>query len=89
MGKTAVVANTSSTPEVGLDLVEYCDPFDVESIAAAVERLITDREYREKLEERIAEADLRTWDDVAADFVRHLEQDELPEAGPQRGQVSS
>jgi glycosyltransferase involved in cell wall biosynthesis len=88
MGKTAVVANTSSTPEVGLDLVEYCDPFDVESIAAATERLITDAEHRAELERRIAAADLRTWDDVAADFVRHLEQEEPTEAEPKRASAA-
>lgn len=72
MGKTAVVANTTSLPEVGDDMVEYCDPYDIDSIAAAVERLIQDPDHRSMLEHRISETDLRTWDDVVDDFVALL-----------------
>ena len=35
MGKTAVVAKSTSMPEVGGELVEYCDPLNVDSIATA------------------------------------------------------
>ena len=73
MGKTGVVSNASSTPEVGGDMVEYCDPKEVESIAAAARRLIEDADHRKALETRIASTRLRTWDDVTEDFVMHLE----------------
>ena len=75
MGKTAVVSDASSTPEVGGDMVEYCDPYDVDSIAAACAKLIGDPAHRALLEQRITETRLRTWDDVTEDFVRHLNVD--------------
>lgn len=75
MGKTAVVSDASSTPEVGGEMVEYCDPYKVESIAAACAKLISDPAHRVMLEERIAKTKLRTWDDVTEDFVRFLEAD--------------
>lgn len=68
-GKTGVVSETSSMPEVGLDFVEYCDPRSIESIAAACERLIADPSHREALENRIAHSDLRSWEDVCRDVV--------------------
>ncbi len=72
-GKTAVVADNSSMPEVGGDMVEYCDAESVDSIYAACRKLIAEPDYREMLEARIAETRLRTWDDVASDFVAALE----------------
>jgi len=68
-GKTAVVSETSSMPEVGSDMVEYCDPHSLDSIEAACLRLIDDPEHRRLLEERIARAQLRSWDDVADDML--------------------
>lgn len=68
-GKTAVVSNTSSLPEVGGDLVEYCDPVSIDSIAAACRRLASDPGHRNLLEARIRSARLRSWDDVASDLL--------------------
>lgn len=68
-GKTAVVSETSSMPEVGGDMVEYCDPHRIESIEAACLRLIDDPGHRAELEARIARAHLRNWDDVARDML--------------------
>jgi glycosyltransferase involved in cell wall biosynthesis len=72
-GKTAVVADNSSLPEVGMDMVEYCDAKSVSSIAAACRKLIVDKDHRARLEERIRQTKLRTWDDVADDFLAALE----------------
>lgn len=69
-GKTAVVADVSSLPEVGGDLVEYCDPHSIASIQAACTRLIADPDHRRALEARIAQANLRTWSDVAQDLLK-------------------
>lgn len=66
-GKTAVVANNSSLPEVGEDLVEYCDATQVSSIAEAAKRLL-DADHRAALEAKIAAANLRDWADVARDL---------------------
>ncbi len=68
-GKTAVVANNSSMPEVGGDMVEYCDAQSLDSIHAACRKLIAEPAHRQALETRIAETKLRNWDDVARDFV--------------------
>jgi glycosyltransferase involved in cell wall biosynthesis len=67
-GKTAVVSNTSSMPEVGGDMVEYCDPHSLDDIEAACLKLIDDPGHRQALEARIRSARLRSWDDVAADI---------------------
>ena len=37
-------------PEVGGDAVEYCDPYDVESIEYAIERVVLDDSNRQRLE---------------------------------------
>lgn len=71
-GKTAVVSRTSSMPEVGGDMVEYCDPHSLGSIEAACLRLIDDPQHRAELEERIAKAQLRSWDEVAHDMLKAI-----------------
>jgi glycosyltransferase involved in cell wall biosynthesis len=68
-GKTAVVSNISSLPEVGEDLVLYADPHDQDSITQALERMLTEPGLRESLEAKIATRKLRTWEDVARDMV--------------------
>ncbi|PRY73895.1 glycosyltransferase family 4 protein [Marivita geojedonensis] len=67
-GKTAVVSNTSSLPEVGENLVEYCDPESVKSIADAIMRLVGDSDHRANLEARIRETELRSWHTVAKEL---------------------
>ncbi|PIT24908.1 hypothetical protein BGI37_08020 [Snodgrassella alvi] len=71
-GKTAVVANNSSLPEVGMDLVEYCDALSVASIAASVKKLVFEPNYRENLEAKIKQTKLRNWSDVAYDLENIL-----------------
>ncbi|MEM1432349.1 MAG: glycosyltransferase family 1 protein [Pseudomonadota bacterium] len=68
-GKTGVVSNVSSMPEVGGDLVEYCDPLSIASIEAACRKLIEAPEHRAMLEARIAETRLRSWSDVAQEMI--------------------
>ncbi len=48
-GCPAVLSNRSSLPEVGADAAVYFDPEDNESMAGAVERVITDDELRDEL----------------------------------------
>ena len=71
-GKTAVVADNSSMPEVGGDLVEYCNAHSISSIYDACHKLIADPDYRRALEQKIAKKSLRTWDDVTDDFMTVL-----------------
>lgn len=72
-GKTAVVARQTSLPEVGMNLVEYCDPNSIDSIAASVEKLVYDVEYRVALEKKIQQTKLRNWTDVAHDLAEILQ----------------
>lgn len=69
-GKTGVVSQTSSMPEVGGDMVEYCDPHDLSSIKAACLKLIADPDHRASLEAKIAKATMRSWDDVGRDLLK-------------------
>jgi glycosyltransferase involved in cell wall biosynthesis len=71
-GKTSVVGASSSLPEVGGDLVEYCDPTSVQSIVDACSKLINTPEIRRDYEERILQSKLRTWNDVAKDILLYL-----------------
>lgn len=54
LGKTAVCSGTSSMPEVGGDAVMYCNPYELESIAAALETLAQNDGQRCALEQRTA-----------------------------------
>ncbi|PWL19796.1 MAG: glycosyltransferase family 1 protein [Candidatus Aquiluna sp. XM-24bin5] len=68
-GKTAVVSNVSSLPEVGGDLVLYFDPRSINSITSVVHRMLSEDGLRQSLENRIQSANLRGWDAVAKDIV--------------------
>lgn len=48
-GKAVICSNTTSMPEVGGDAVEYCNPYELESIICAIENVILDDLKREKL----------------------------------------
>ena len=54
-GAACVTSDVSSLPEVGGDAVEYADPLDPHSIAAALERLLSDPPRRAELGRRAAE----------------------------------
>lgn len=78
MGKTGVVSHHSSMPEVGGDMVEYCDPYDLNSITTACQNLISNPTYRKTLEQKISQTNLRSWEDVTADFIAALEAEMAP-----------
>jgi len=48
-GIAVVTANTSSMPEIAQESAEYCNPFDPESIAAAIEIFQENKEYKNKM----------------------------------------
>lgn len=58
-GKSVVCSNTTSMPEVGGDAVEYCNPYEIDSIEEALGKVILDRFYRETLEEKALEQSSR------------------------------
>jgi glycosyltransferase involved in cell wall biosynthesis len=59
-------SNTTSLPEVAGDAALLFDPESTDQIAAAIERLLTDREEAERLRQRGLERVKRfTWDETA------------------------
>lgn len=48
-GTPVATSNLSSMPEVGGDAALYFDPYDVDSIAAAIDRLLDDEDLRSRL----------------------------------------
>ena len=77
-GKTAVVSHAASLPEVGGDMVLYCDPNSVTSIMEACRELLVSPGLLEEMEGRIAARRLRSWQDVARDLLVG------PQAGPRQ-----
>lgn len=51
-GCACIVSNSTALPEVYLDSVEYCDPFDVNSIRSSINSLITDKPKRNSFQEK-------------------------------------
>ena len=51
-GKTVICSDQTSIPEVGGDAVEYCNPYDIESIENAIEKVVLNDNYRQELEKR-------------------------------------
>lgn len=72
-GKYSVVSSSSSLPEVCGDLVDYVAPTNLDGLVQAIRRVIVDGDYRASKEQAIAEATLRTWQDVADHFCHVLE----------------
>ncbi len=52
VGKAVICADAASMPEVGGDAVAYCNPYEVESIEAAIDKVVSDTAYRRSLEEK-------------------------------------
>ena len=65
-GAPVVCSNRSSLPEVAGDAALLCDPHDVESLARAIERTLTDRDLRSTLQQRsLARAAQFSWEQTA------------------------
>lgn len=69
-GRPCIASNTSSMSEVGGDLVDYVDPFNLTEGTNVFRRMITDKAYRESRAEGIRKKFIaRSWKDVGADFL--------------------
>ena len=64
MGRPVLASSSSSMPEVGGDLIDYCDPYDDEEIEAQMRRLIFDASHREQRAQALNRGKMRTWDQV-------------------------
>ena len=51
-GKTVICSDRTSLPEVGGDAVEYCNPYEIESIENAIEKVVLNDNYRRELEKK-------------------------------------
>lgn len=52
VGKAIITSDVSSMAEVGGDAVEYCNPFEIETIVNAIEKVCHDKCHKRMLEER-------------------------------------
>lgn len=84
-GKPCVASNTSSIPEVGGDLVDYVDPFNLRDGIEVLRRMIFDAPYRNQRQEKVrTDFKARRWAEVGADFVGRLSILRHADSGPSR-----
>lgn len=50
MGKAVITSNTTSMPEVGGDAAYYCNPYEIDDISSALEKIAFSEELRNSLE---------------------------------------
>ncbi|MCO5275040.1 MAG: glycosyltransferase family 4 protein [Flavobacteriales bacterium] len=73
-GVPVIAANATSLPEVAGDAAIYCDPFSVENIAEAMQRMWQDAALRNKLVATgLERATLFSWDRAAEGLWRSME----------------
>lgn len=65
-GTPVVCSRAASLPEVGGDAAEYFDPYSVDDIAAALERVLSSSDRREELRRKgLLQASRFSWDECA------------------------
>jgi len=73
-GVAVVAARATSLPEVAGDAAHYCDPFDVDDIARALQEVVDDDTLRERLGRAGIERAARfTWDNAASALWESLQ----------------
>jgi glycosyltransferase involved in cell wall biosynthesis len=70
-GKLPLAHRESSIPEVGGDFAMYCD-VDRRSVATALFQIMQNEPLRKRLTGRELQNSLRTWHDVASDFLNSV-----------------
>ena len=74
-GCPVVVSNVSSLPEVCGDAAYYVDPYEVESIAEGIHKVLTDEELRKSLIQKgIERTKLFSWERSAAEHIKIFDQ---------------
>ncbi len=72
-GRPCIASDTSSIPEVGGDLVDYVDPFNITQGIDVFRRMITDGNYRHARAKMIQDQFVpTTWNDVGKDFLEKI-----------------
>ncbi len=71
VGNAVISSNTTSMPEVGGDAVEYCDPYNMESMVNSLERVVLNEEYRTELKEKaLAQAQKFSYNKAAMKLLK-------------------
>lgn len=52
VGNAVICSNTTSMPEVGGDAVQYCNPYDLESMVNSIEHVVFNETYRNELKKK-------------------------------------
>jgi glycosyltransferase involved in cell wall biosynthesis len=74
-GKAVISSNRSSMPEVVGIAEALFDPFDIKDMTTLIERVLTDKEFRKKLEENAYKrVEAFTWERTARSALEFLEQ---------------
>lgn len=69
-GRPCIASNNSSIPEVGGNLVDYVDPYNMQQGLKVFKKVITDSAYlQDRVDEISKKFVARTWSDVGADFL--------------------
>ena len=55
VGNAVICSNTTSMPEVGGDAVQYCNPYDLESMVNSIEKVVFNETYRNELKKKSVE----------------------------------
>ncbi len=72
-GRPCVASNTSSIPEVGGDLVDYVDPYNLRQGIEIFRRMAFDSAYRAQRKKVIREKFVpRTWQDVGSELLAKI-----------------
>ncbi|MCB0366742.1 MAG: glycosyltransferase family 4 protein [Bdellovibrionales bacterium] len=73
-GKYCISSSTSSLPEVGGDLIDYCAPNDVKGWYQAIKHAIQNPQYRQDKEARIREQfTLQSWEETSAEAIEFIQ----------------
>jgi glycosyltransferase involved in cell wall biosynthesis len=70
-GKLPLVHRKSSIPEVGGELAVYCD-INKLAVTSALIQIMQDESLRKRAARADLQKSLRTWDDVASDFLKEV-----------------
>jgi glycosyltransferase involved in cell wall biosynthesis len=74
-GCPVVVSNVASLPEVCGDAAYYVNPYDVESIADGIYKVVNDKELRENLVQKgLERAKLFSWEKSAREHLKVFEE---------------
>lgn len=81
-GCPALVSQVASLTEVCLDAALYCDPYDVNGIAKALQRIVTDQDLRSSLRKKgLQRAGELSWDTSVAGYLGMIESLLVPHGG--------